>query len=137
MSLTVPKIYNWVLTFSILAFTWALVWFAFVYYPKVVNQYKTGQFPKKLATGQVYASSYKFPIETSAFRLVYEVRSGTYYAFIAGQNLDQYLINRDSTQLALKTALSVQSLCGVNVIYSSVENLKIPDRFKVVDSGCK
>ena len=124
------RIYTAVVQMSILVFTCVLVWFAFVYYPKVVNNYKTGNFPKKNFVSGVAAASFKFPIETKIFRLVYEENSGTYYAFISGENLDDYLINKNSAQLAMKTALSRDSLCNVNIVYVSTANLKIPEKYK-------
>jgi len=37
------RFYNTILQFSILFFTFALVWFSFIYYPKIVDQYKSGK----------------------------------------------------------------------------------------------
>ena len=124
------RAYNSVLHLAIVAFTVALVWFAFGYYPQVIENYKTGNFPKKPILPAAVASSYKFPIETTSYRVIWEEQSGTYYAFINGQTLEEYLVNRDGAKLAVKTALSLNSLCGVNVLYVSVEELTIPARFQ-------
>ena len=127
------KLYNLTLHFSIFFFTAALGWFAFVYYPRVITDYRTGDFPKKAFVPSAVAS-HQFPIETDFFKLIYEEGSGAYYAVINGATLDDYLISRDSAKLALKTALSVESLCDLNVIYISQDQLSIPERF--VDDGC-
>jgi len=123
------------LEISVVILTSALVWFAFVYYPRVVNQYKSGAvLPTRTIYKPVYAESMQFPIETKAFRIVYEQKSGTYYAFIAGARLDEFVFNRDNAKLALKSALSLENLCNVKVIYASTGKLEIPDKFQ--DSGC-
>ena len=129
------KIYTWVLEISVVVMTLALVWFAFVYYPKVTSEYKTGAvLPKKTLYKPVYAQSTKFPIETSAYRIVYEQKSQTYYVIVAGQKLDEYVFNRDNAKLALKSALSLENLCNLNVIYTSSTGLEIPKEFQ--DPGC-
>jgi len=135
MTITASKIYTWILEISVVILTSALVWFAFVYYPRVVNQYKSGAvLPTRTIYKPVYAESMQFPIETKAFRIVYEQKSGTYYAFIAGARLDEFVFNRDNAKLALKSALSLENLCNVKVIYASTGKLEIPDKFQ--DSGC-
>ena len=135
MTITASKIYTWILEISVVILTSALVWFAFVYYPRVVNQYKSGAvLPTRTIYKPVYAESMQFPIETKAFRIVYEQKSGTYYAFIAGARLDEFVFNRDNAKLVLKSALSVENLCNVKVIYASTGKLEIPDKFQ--DSGC-
>jgi len=101
----------------------------------MVNQYKSGAvLPTRTIYKPVYAESMQFPIETKAFRIVYEQKSGTYYAFIAGARLDEFVFNRDNAKLALKSALSLENLCNVKVIYASTGKLEIPDKFQ--DSGC-
>ena len=131
MKVESSKIYTWILEISIAAFTIALVWFAFVYYPKVVASYKTGvALTKKSIYKPVFAQSNKFPIETSTYRLLYDNNAGIYYAFIQGHRLDEFLFNRDNAKLALKTALSVKDLCDVGVFYVSVEKLDIPKQYK-------
>lgn len=114
---------------STLFLTGALIWFAFVYYPKVINQYKSGNVPNKSLLPPVAANSQKFPIETSIYRLVYEENSQTYYVFVEGAMLDSFEFNRQNAKLALKTALSVENLCDVNVIYASTQSLKVPQSF--------
>ena len=125
------KIYSGVLQFSILAFTLALVYFAFVYYPKVVANYKAGKVPPaKPVIAPVAAVSGKFPIETKNFRIVYEEGADTYYVFVAGERLDQFLLNRNSASLTLKSVLSAESLCNYNVIYSSAASLEVSEKYK-------
>lgn len=128
---TLPsKLYNPILTVSTLAFSVALVWFAFVYYPKVVSDYKTGKVLRGSIAKPVAANSQKFPIETTAYSLIYEEGSGNYYAFIEGKTLDVYAFNRDNAKLALKTALSTESLCDFTILYISTEKLKVPQNLK-------
>ena len=135
MAISASKIYTWVLEISVVILTSALVWFAFVYYPKVVNQYKSGAvLPTQTLYKPLYAESMQFPIETKAFRIVYEQKSGTYYAFIAGARLDEFVFNRDNAKLVSKSALSLENLCNVKVIYASTGKLEIPDKFQ--NPGC-
>lgn len=124
------KLYNPILTISTLALSAALVWFAFVYYPQVLSEYKTGKLPARSILKPVSANSQKFPIETTAYRLIHEENSGNYYAFIEGKTLDVYAFNRDNAKLAMRTALSTESLCNFMILYVSTENLKIPQNLK-------
>jgi len=129
------KIYNGVVQFSILAFTLALVYFAFVYYPKAVQNYK-GATPNKPAVAPVAAGTDKFPIETKNFRIVYESKSDTYYVFVYGKQLDAYLVNKNSAVLTLKNTLSADSLCSYSIIYASADNIEVPPQYQK-DTACK
>lgn len=127
------KLHTTVLQFSIVFFTFALAYFAFVYYPKVVSDYKqgfsankTGNVPAQTILKPVSANSAKFPIETSAYMLLYEEGSQTYYAFIQGDMLDVFEFNRQNAKLALKTALSAEDLCDFNIIYVSAAEIDVP-----------
>ena len=120
------KFYTTTLQISIVTLSLALAWFAFIYYPKVINQYKSGRVASKSIFKPVSADSKKFPIETTAYRLVYDDRSGTYYAFVEGAHIEEYVFNRDNAKLELKSALSLENLCNINVIYSSTQRIKIP-----------
>jgi len=125
------KIYTWILEISVVIFTIALIWFIFIYYPKVINKNNLEVvLPKRSFYKPVYAQINKFPIETSAYRLVYDENSGVYYAFIQGKRLDEFLFNRDNAKLALKTALSVENLCNVGVFYVSTEKIDIPKQYR-------
>lgn len=123
------KIYNSVLQLSILVFTSALVYFAFVYYPRTINQYKTATLAQKPFVPSVVAQNDKFPIETTAYRLVFEASSSTYYVFVEGKTLQVFLENKNAADFALKNALSEDSLCAYNIIYSSVERLNVPVKY--------
>lgn len=124
------KLYTWVLEISTLVLTVALVWFAFVYYPRVVNDYQSGKvLPSRSLYKPVYAEVSNFPIETEAYRIVYEDKSATYYVFVQGERLDEYVFNRDNAKLALKTALSIEDTCSLSIIYASANNLKIPQKY--------
>ena len=128
------KLYNGILQGSILIFSAALVYFAFVYYPQTIRQYETGNFPlRKSLVAPVSAVSGNFPIETSAYRITFEAASDTYYVFINGGALSEFLTNQNSAQLALKSALSAESLCSYNVAYISSANLQVPEQYKASD----
>ena len=135
MSPVTLKVYNGVLQFSTLVLTICLVWFAFIYYPKVVKDYTTGNFPKKSTIAPVSATTKQFPIETSAYRIVYETGSNTYYVFVGGGDLDSYLTNRNGARLAIKSALSLDNLCTLNIIYAPSAGLTIPEQYKM-NSDC-
>lgn len=126
----VGKAYNVVLQFSILVFTGALVWFSFVYYPKAVDKYKNIPLPASKSVSKVSANYSSFPIEAEAFRITYEAQANSYYIFVEGNNLAEYVEYKNSAVLALKTALSVESICTFNVIYVSTRDLKVPDNLK-------
>lgn len=130
MGTVTEKLYTPVLQLSIVALTTALVWFAFIYYPKVINNYKTGNIPRQSFIKPIAATSTKFPIETEAYKIVYEEGSSTYYAFIEGINLDRYVLNKNSAELTIKTALSLEKLCNLNIIYASTQRVKIPQQFQ-------
>lgn len=126
MSPQLSKLYNPLLYLSIAAFTICLAWFAFGYYPKIIERYESGNIPKKALVGPVSATNPTLPIETTAYRIIYEDKSSTYYAFVLGATLDVFAQNRDNAKLALKTALSTQDLCQFNVLYVSGQGLKVP-----------
>ena len=128
------KLYNGILQGSILIFSAALIYFAFVYYPQTIRQYETGNFPlRKSLVAPVSAVSGNFPIETSAYRITYEKDTDSYYVIISGNTLDKYAANQNSAQLALKSALSAESLCSYNVVYISSSNLQVPEQYKASD----
>ena len=130
MGTITTKLYTPVLQLSIVALTSALVWFSFIYYPKVIHNYKTGNIKGRAVIKPVAANSTKFPIETTAYRIVYEESSQSYYTFVEGKNLDQFVVNKNNAELAIKTALSLEKLCGLNIIYASAANLKVPPQFQ-------
>jgi len=110
---------------SIAMFTVSLVWFSFVYYPKVVDRFQNVGLPQgKVIT--VASASNGFPIETSQYRVVYERDANTYYAFIEGLNIADYADNKNSATLEIKSALSLTSICELNIIYVSTSELKVP-----------
>ena|SRR3989344_8884835 len=130
------KLYNITLQMSLLVFTSALVYFAFVYYPRIINEYKKGNVPPpKSIIAPAVATIGTFPIETENYRIVYGENSDSYYIFVQGKRLDQYVLNRDSATLSLKSVLAKDTLCGLNRIYISVENLDIPDKYNT-DPNC-
>ncbi|HSX19297.1 MAG TPA: hypothetical protein VLE91_04155 [Candidatus Saccharimonadales bacterium] len=130
------KLYKPVLQASTILLTIVLVWFSFIYYPKVLNKYKTGTAGAnpKIVT-EVIAVDQKFPIKTKGYELTYEEKSNTYYALVQGTMLDSFELNRQSAKLALKTALSMDSLCKVNVIYVSASGISLPQNL-ATNSDC-
>lgn len=126
METATTKIYTPLLSLSIVGLTWALVWFAFVYYPQVIDDYKTGRVPARPVLRTVAAGSQNLPITTPYFRLEYEGRSNSYYVFVEGASLSDYLANRDAARLNLKTALSAADLCDYNLTYVATSGLQIP-----------
>ena len=122
------KILTPILQLSILGFTWALVWFSFVYYPKVLKDYQQGIFPQKPPFA-VSAQSSRFPLETNAYRITYEETTQTYYVVVWGKDLQLYLANRDRAKLALKSSLSLENICQTRVVWLPAEKLTIPPEF--------
>src|SRR4030042_4585037 len=97
------KYYNLFLQLSIVAFTSALVYFAFIYYPRVISDYRNGKMPLgNPMVASVAAVGNKFPIETSGYKIVFEEGSSTYYMFISCISLEQFLLNKDGATLTLK-----------------------------------
>lgn len=117
------------LEFSVVTLTFLFAWFTFIYYPRLVSNYKTGNYPQKPLIAPVYATS-QFPIETKSYKIYLDNQNSNYYAVIEGPNLDIYLANRNGAKLALKTALQKENLCDLKVNFISKENLKIPQMFQ-------
>lgn len=127
----VYKLYNVFVQGSILVFTLSLVYFAFVYYPRVLGQYRvTTSGIQQQLVAPVAADTGRLPIETENYRISFEADTSTYYAFIEGRTIDDYFLNRNGSQLALKSALSLESLCNLDVVYVSTEDLVIPKQYK-------
>lgn len=121
---------NKIMQVSVVLLTVVLFWFSFVYYPKLVGRYQSGNVEvANVVFNPVSASSYNFPIKTEAYTIEYEDASQTYYVFVEGTDLVTYSLNRDSAKLALKTALSLEKLCGQNVIYASSGTVEVPPKY--------
>lgn len=115
---------------SIAVFAIALFWFSFIYYPKMAYDYSSGRIlPKPTVFTPAVAQSSKLPVETPNYRVSWESRSGTYYVFVNGKNLEEFVFNRDNAKLALKNALSTEKLCSFNVIYVSAAKLSVPQKY--------
>lgn len=115
---------------SIAVFAIALFWFAFIYYPKMTYDLQNGRIiPKPTVFTPAVAQGANLPVETANYRVSWESRSGTYYVFVNGKGLEEFVYNRDNAKLALKNALSADKLCGYNVIYVSTSKLSIPQRY--------
>jgi len=128
------KFYNAILQGSILIFSAALVYFAFVYYPQAIRHYESGNIPaQKPFVAPVSAVFRKLPIETDTYRITYEKDTDSYYVFVAGETLDQYVVNQNGARLALMSALSSESLCSYNVVYVSSGNIQVPEQYKASD----
>lgn len=118
-----------ILQLSIFAFTISLIWFSFVYYPKAVEKFATVGLPQQRIVSKA-ASFGEFPIETDQYRIVYEESSNTYYAFIEGKNIAEFTDNKNGASLALKSALSIDSVCTLNVIFAPVAKIDVPQDLK-------
>ncbi len=118
-----------ILQLSIAAFTASLVWFSFIYYPKVVDRFAKVGLPQSRVVSKA-AEFGQFPIQTDQYRIVYEQSSNTYYAFIEGNNTPNFVDNKNGATLALKSALSLDSICSLNVIFASSKKLDIPQDLK-------
>lgn len=130
----INKYYSQVLTVSAVVLTAALFWFSFVYYPKIVGDFKVGRnLPAAPIFKPVSASSYVFPIETEKYRIEYAAKFNAYDVIVAGATLEEYAFNMDNAKLALKTALSANDLCGVDVVYISSVGLTLPPRVAGLD----
>ena len=117
-----------------IALSVTLFWFAFVYYPKTIRNIETGKIsisPKIFKP--VTATSYVFPIETSAYKIEKSQEDSNYYVVVNGRNLAEYEVNRNNARLALKTALSLETTCSINVVYVSSSKLNVPDSLKSGD----
>ena len=131
----VIKIYNGVLQLAILFFTVALVYFSFVYYPRVISQYKSGRIPQgQPIIAPVVAKADKFPIETSGYRIVHEGISDTYFVYVNGESLDKFVINKNGADLTLKSVLSLVSICDLNVTYTPTAKFEVPSQYLVKDN---
>lgn len=127
----INSLYPRVLQISVVFLGAALFWFAFVYYPKVVTDFKLGRvLPIKTVFKPVAASSYSFPIKTQAYSIEYAPKSGIYYVSVSGSTLPEYVFNRDNAKLALKTAISLTSLCNINVVYVSSSGFDVPPQYR-------
>lgn len=124
-------VHTLIIQISILAFGASLVWFAFVYYPKVLDKYKNVPLPTSQSIGKVSANFSGFPIETTQFRITYEAKPNSYYVFVEGDSLPAFVDNKNRAILALKSALSVESICKLNIFYVSAQRLEVPDNLKI------
>src|SRR3989344_3549828 len=123
------KMFPIFLQISIFAFTISLVWFSFVYYPKIIDKFSKVGIPQPRIPSKAVNFG-EFPVETDQFRIVYEQKSDTYYAFIEGDNINEFKENKNASNLALKNALSIESVCSLKVIYAPVVKLDISQDLK-------
>ena len=132
----INKHYSAILQASVLCLGGLLFWFAFVYYPGVVADLKLGKtLPANIVFKPVSATSHTFPIKTETYRIEFDQTANVYYSAIAGRTLPEYVFNRDNAKLALKSALSMDDLCTVDVAYASREGFEVPQQYR--DSrGC-
>jgi len=130
------KIYNVVMQFSVVVFSITLAWFSFIYYPKIVNEYKNVATGGGQPAGQVSANFSNFPIETASYRIEFDKNSQNYYVFVKGTTVGGFVENKNSAELVLKSALSLQTLCNLNIIYVSTEKLILDANLKS-SNNCK
>lgn len=118
----------------ILIFSFCLIWFAFVTYPKIVKE-KSFALSLNPFTPNVVANVDSFPIKTASYRVTHETGSGLYYVIVEGKAVDTYVENKNAAQLALKNALAVESLCKEKIIYASSAQLQLPGDYTTT-SNC-
>lgn len=129
MEKQLSNILDRVLKISIIVFTLALVWFAFVYYPKVVNQFKHQPATGGGLVGNVEASSKSLPFGNNHFRIQYLEKSNVYAVMVSAQTTDQYRQYKSEADMTLKNILSLDRLCGLNnIVYSSNLPFVGPDK---------
>ena len=124
------RAYNAVLHFSIFAFTFAFAWFVFVYYPKIVSEFKSGHIPQAHIIPAAVASNItKFPIEMQGYKIEHDYKSPNYNAIISGGDLAQYVNNKIAAELTLKNILSTDNLCSTNITFASAGKLSVPSQY--------
>lgn len=123
------KFFTIAVQLTIAAFTVSLIWFSFIFYPNVVDNFKGVGLPQTQVITSAAAFG-EFPIETEQYRVTYEERSNTYYVFVEGDNLAVFGDNKNRATLAIKSALSLQNVCVLNIIYASVAKLEVPQELK-------
>lgn len=130
MESTTMRAYNAILHFSVFAFTFAFVWFVFVYYPNIIREFKSGHIPQAHIVPAAVASNItKFPVEMQGYKIEHDYKSPNYYVIIAGGNLVQYVNNKIAAELTLKNVLSADSLCRTNIIFASAGKLSVPSQY--------
>lgn len=129
------KTFTLIMQVSIILLALVLFWFAFVFYPETITDIKTGKIsffsPKIFESAK--ASSYVFPITTSGYKIEKSREGDSFYVFINGEDLVAYAANRNNARLALKTALSLEDTCSINVVYVSSAKLNVPESLKSGD----
>src|SRR3989344_5888900 len=98
------KIYNVVMQFSVVVFSITLVWFSFIYYPKIVNEYKNVATGGGQPAGGVFANFSNFPIESASYRIEFDKNSQNYYVFVKGTTVGGFVENKNSAALGLNSA---------------------------------
>jgi hypothetical protein len=117
----------------IVIFTFCLMWLAFVIFPKIAKEQSRGLNFHPIP--QVLASTKSFPISTPFYGISQE-KSGIYHVVVEGKFMDEYLENKNAAQLALKNALSADTLCGQKIIYTSAAQLDL-SQGHITTSNCK
>ena len=126
----INKYYYSIMQASVVVLGVGLFWFAFVYYPSIVSDLRQG---KNIPTEQIFspvsASSVTFPVETKAYRIEYDNSGGYYLVSVSGNSVAEFLFNKDNANLALKSALSAEKLCGEQIVYVSSTGLDVPSTY--------
>ncbi|HCS79348.1 TPA: hypothetical protein DIV55_06465 [Patescibacteria group bacterium] len=123
-----------ILKASIVFLTLALVWFSVVFYPKAINKFKSQPKNDGGLIENVQASSRSLPYVNSHFTIEYLSQSNVYVIMVSAQTVDQYAQYKSEAELTLKNILSMDRLCGLNVLYSS--NLPFAHPEKSSQSHC-
>ncbi len=113
---TVTNTFDLTIKTAIIILALALFWFAFVYYPQIVNKF---QARKSSFVTNVLASSTGLPYQNSHFKIEYSPKQNAYKITVFAQTLDQYDQYKAESSLALKNILSLDKTCNLNIIYQS------------------
>ena len=125
-----------ILQLFLVGFTGVFLFFMALYWPMLMaNRTPTVRENFSLLNNVRADDMSGFPITTKEYKISYESRSDTYYVFVAGSTVAQFVENKNSAQLALKNKLMEETLCRKQIIYSSTSGISIPTEFKTT-TGC-
>ena len=133
MQTDLSKLLDGVVKTATVFLTFALVWFSLVYYPKVLNQFKN-QSGERSLVGVVSAGSLGLPYDNGNFRIEYSAKQNIYLVAIRARTPEGYGQFVSESQITLKNILSLDNLCGLNVVYMS--NLPFADPDKSTQGSC-
>ncbi len=119
----------------ILVFFAVLVYFTLIYYPNSLNKASLSVTFKPFFKDKVVVNTANFPLVTDSYKITYASDSNLYYVFVEGSTLPVYIDNKLAAQLSLKNTLSLESLCSLKIIYMSVSQIELDQKYTRT-SGC-